>query len=186
MPEAGSTSAADRRDARARAARWLMETSASSAADSPALAALGWDGLAMLPDWAHDDPSRLAELAWHVGAWSHAAALRRCIDGQLLTQLRMRLGIATFDALMQHDGPEVDPNREALAITTASIERRGAELLLGTIPNGALRELVRERLWPRADMLRVPPVAQAEALVSIARRHLPANDVAAEPQATTP
>jgi len=139
---------------------------------------MAWDDLGQLPDWVFAGPEAIDRLVAHVGAWAHAAALRQCIDGRVLAAVRSRTGDAAFAALMAAndefavaapsftDGASVDAVLEAM-------DGRARAVLLGSIAHGALREAVRERLWPDAPpLLRPDAVDQAQALVAKARQQL--------------
>jgi len=114
-----------------------------------------WDDLSAWPDWAALDAAALQSLAWHCGAWRHAAALRRCIDGKLLQPLQRRLGDARFGALMAladeaHDDTAL-PHAPAL---DHWLTAEGHEVLLASVPSPLLRLHWREQLAPQT----LPPL----------------------------
>lgn len=167
--------AASRRAQRAAQARWLSVPDDGGRASSTTLAAIDWDELGHLPDWALGDAVSIERLVAHVGAWSQRAVLRQCIDGRVLAAVRARIGDAAFVALMTHDAadsPGAEPP-EGVDAALAAMDARAQAVLLGAIAHGALREAVRERLFPDAPpLLRPDAAADAQALVALALDHL--------------
>lgn len=171
-----SGAAAAQRARRAVQARWLTALDGGAVASSTTLAAVGWDDLGQLPDWVMADAPSIARLVAHVGAWAHAAALRQCIDGRVLAAVRARIGDAPFAALMASSAePAVNDATELHDVDSALIamDARAQAVLLGAITQSALREAVRERVWPDAPpLLRPDAAADAQALVALARQHM--------------
>ncbi|HUG22602.1 hypothetical protein [Piscinibacter sp.] len=117
---------------------------------------LGWSDLTALPDWAMLPRERLDAFARTTGAWAHAGSLRRCIDGRVLQQWRERIGAAALQALL--DAPDSEVETMALldpcALTEPEIDRllpcTGRDWLLAAVESPALRDGLRECLWPDA------------------------------------
>ena len=137
-------------------------------------AQLGWDDLAAWPDWADAfvpagtgdgaaPPPAVADLATHVGAVWHAAALRRCIHGPTLKRLQAVLGDSTFKALIEARGgdgldglngadtPAADPAALPAADRLHTwLQAQGADVMLAAVPAPLLRLALRERWWPKS------------------------------------
>jgi len=147
LTDAASTSEPIRRR-RARAAALLAAASNR--------ARLGWPELAALPDWAMLPRERLEAFARTTGAWAHAGSLRRCIDGRVLQQLRERIGEPALRALLA--APDIEGETMALldasSLTAAELDRllpcTGRDWLLASVESPALRDALRECLWPGA------------------------------------
>jgi len=148
LPTPAARTAASLRQRRACAAGLL-----DAAADR---SRLGWSELAALPDWAAQPRERLDAFARVVGAWAHAGSLRRCIDGRVLQQWRERIGAQALHALMA--APDSEGETMALldpcALTEAELDRllpsTGRDWLLASVESPALRNALRECLWPDA------------------------------------
>lgn len=132
------------RQRRAQAARAL-------AAD-PRRAQLGWDDLAAWPDWAALAPDARRALAQRAGAWLHAGAIRRSIDGAQLKAVRRLLGDAAFTRLMAGSEPAQGPLPDGEL--EAWLADQGHEALLASVASPLLRLLLRERVAPRT----LPPI----------------------------
>jgi len=168
----GSSTAAAVRDRRSRAAHLLAN--ASRRAD------LEWADLSNLPDWALRTSGEIDDLAWATGAWLHADALRRCIDGRLLALLRSRLGDAALAALSKAS-PAPATEREMPPLDLASIQPQqldalllasGRECLMACIEPSSVRRCLREHWWPNASAATtVPGRAAARAIVDLALAH---------------
>lgn len=137
------------RQRRANAARVL-------AAD-PRRAQLGWDDLAAWPDWAALEAGPRRALAQRVGAWLHAGAVRRSIDGAQLKAVRRVLRDAGFTRLMAGTEPEVAP------LPAGELDDwladQGQEALLAAAASPLVRLLLRERVAPGT----LPPIPALDA-----------------------
>lgn len=143
------TPQAVQRQRRANAARAL-------AAD-PRRAQLGWDDLAAWPEWAALEPDARRAFAQRVGAWWHAGAIRRSIDGARLKRVRQLLGDAAFTRLMAGSDPEPAPLPEGEL--DAALAAAGLEVLLASVGSPLLRLLLRERCAPQT----LPPMPALDA-----------------------
>ena len=136
---------------------------ARALADDPRRAQLGWDDLAAWPEWAALDAGARDALAARAGAWLHAGALQRCINGPVLQQAQGLLGLETFQRLMAT--PQVASSELPAAPELASwLQAQGLEALLASVPSPVLRVLLRERHSPHS----LPPLP---ALDGVRARH---------------
>lgn len=126
---------------------------ARALASDPRSAQLDWDDLAAWPAWAALDAAALHTLAQRCGAWLHAAAVRRCISGATLQQVRAVVGDAAFARLMQGPDAPCEPLPPADALDDW-LAAEGLEALIATVPSPLLRLLLRERHAPQ----RPPPL----------------------------
>jgi hypothetical protein len=166
----------------ARGARVRRAGAARLLAATPGRAAVPWQDLSALPDWASWPAERLEALAWAAGAWRHAAALRRCIDGRVLAMLRERLGPHAAQQLSASTGceeasqPASDPCRfeaSSPAQIDTWLRNSGRSALLDGIPSDPLRSSLRAALWQQAADAAHPalPATDARALTLHALAH---------------
>ena len=140
---------------------------------APRRAQLGWADLAAWPAWADASADERDRWLWRAGAWSEAAALRLCIDGQVMKRLAERLGTSALADLLAADAaaPEATPASPArwrADTLDAELLRSGRECALAALPSALLRLVLRERLWP-ATLPPMPAMNTARAVQAMRR-----------------